>query len=133
MGCGVSRDEGGEGFVAKSQQSTEHASTVKTTPPDDPQLRRLLHEWQPDSALPPRFQEAVWRRIERADTAPVHPPWNRWESIVGQWLQPKWAMAGLLAVVLLGGLSGFTAGADRAQSVAQGRYVAAVDPFQKGH
>lgn len=105
---------------------------MNTSPPGDPQLRSLLREWRPDSALPPRFQEAVWRRLERADIAPPHPPATWWERLVGQLLQPKWATAGLLATMLLGGLSGFTSGADQAQRAAQDRYVSTVDPFQKG-
>ena len=106
---------------------------MNSTPPEDPQLRGLLREWQPDAALPPRFQESVWRRIERPDSAPVGIKWSWWERLAGQLLRPKWATAGLLTVVLLGGLSGFTTGADQAQSVAQGRYIASVDPYHKGH
>ena len=106
---------------------------MKTTPPDDPQLRDLLREWKPDAALPPRFQETVWRRIERAEVAATAPSPIWWERLTQSVLQPKWATVGLLAVVLLGGLSGFHAGADEAQRAAQNRYVAAVDPYQKGH
>ena len=106
---------------------------MKTTPPDDPQLRSLLREWKPDATPPPRFQEAVWRRIERAELAGAA-PWPTWWERLTRWvLQPKWATAGLLAVVLLGGISGFRAGNDEAQRATQNRYVAAVDPYQKGH
>ena len=106
---------------------------MNSTPPDDPQLRGLIREWKPGTALPPRFQEAVWRRIERADTARVRSLSGWWERLAEQLLRPKWATAGLLAVVLLGGISGFTAGTDQARHEAQSRYVAAVDPYQKSH
>ena len=106
---------------------------MNTTPPDDPQLRGLLREWKPDTALPPRFRESVWRRIEQAEVVATAPASTWWECLTQSLLQPKWATAGLLALVLLGGLSGFQAGADEAQRAAQNRYVAAVDPYQKGH
>ena len=34
--------------------------------PDEP-LDAVLRGWKVDSALPPRFQEQVWRRIARAE------------------------------------------------------------------
>ena len=43
----------------------------KNSDGDDAPLDALLQEWKPKPALPTRFQEQVWRRIERAETAPV--------------------------------------------------------------
>lgn len=106
---------------------------MNTTSPNDLRLRSLLREWKPDATVPPHFQESVWQRIERADTARSRPTSGWWDCLGDRLLQPKWATAGLLTVLLLGGFSGFTIGADPAQSVAQVRYVAAVDPYHKGH
>ena len=37
----------------------------------DDALRNVLKEWRTDASLPPRFQEAVWRRIEQAERTPA--------------------------------------------------------------
>ena len=105
---------------------------MKTDASEDLELRGLLREWTPDATLSPRFQDAVWRRIEHAEAASAPAALAWWEKLLQPLLQPKWATAGLLAVVLLGGLSGFRSGADPAKRAAQDRYIAAVDPFQKG-
>lgn len=101
-------------------------------PPDDPQLRAVLRAWQPDAALPPGFQAGVWRRLEREEARAAVSA-TGWERLMGWFLQPRWASACLLALAVLGGASGFHASGDQAQRIAQGRYVAAVDPFQKVH
>src|SRR5438105_15439435 len=36
-------------------------------PYPDEAFDKLLKEWRTDASLPPHFQEAVWRRIERAE------------------------------------------------------------------
>src|SRR6266516_2974036 len=53
---------------------------MKTNEPGnhDEALRKVLKEWRTDASLPPRFQEGVWRRIERAQ-APAAP--SVWATI----------------------------------------------------
>src|SRR5205823_12251475 len=36
-------------------------------PCPDEAFGKLLKEWRTDASLPPRFQETVWRKIERAE------------------------------------------------------------------
>src|SRR5258708_1680957 len=38
----------------------------------DEALSKLLKTWKPGAQLPPRFQEAVWRRIESAEPTRSH-------------------------------------------------------------
>jgi hypothetical protein len=96
--------------------------------PEDAKLRALVREGRPVSGLPPGFQNAVWRRIERKETAPQ----SRWLDALAGWLfRPRFAAASLAAVMLLGGASGALTQARIARLDAQSRYVAAVDPFQK--
>lgn len=96
----------------------------------DESLRALLLEARPTAQLPPRFQESVWRRIEKEDAAPIP-----MASPVG-WLQrwterlllPRFALASLALLLVAGGLTGFVSGADAAREQAQERYLSAVAP-----
>lgn len=96
--------------------------------PDDPSLHRLLQTARPAPALPPRFQEGVWRRIERATVpAPAVPlTWlERWLQTV---LSPRIAFVALAVVLLGGGVAGAANGASQARELARLRYVATVSP-----
>jgi hypothetical protein len=97
--------------------------------PEDLKLRERLQTARPSPALPPRFGEHVWRRIEAAD-APVgitrEPVWL--ESLVALILRPRFAFATAALLVIAGGLLGTRGGADFARKDAQARYVAAVAP-----
>ncbi len=103
---------------------------MKTEPstPDDASLRRLLQASRPAPALPPRFQEGVWRRIERA-SAPAPGVTLGW---LERWLQaalrPRLALAMLAVVLLGGGVAGAANGASQARELARLRYVASVSP-----
>ena len=100
---------------------------------DEP-LRKLLKEWRTDAPLPPRFQETVWQRIERAQ-APVPP--SVWAAIA-HWIGtvlPRPALAVSYVAVLL--TIGVTAGwAQARQETARihdelgQRYVRVLDPYQ---
>jgi hypothetical protein len=95
---------------------------------DDTALRRLLRRSRVAPALPPRFQEGVWRRIETAaanrDAVARH-----WLDAVVNWLlRPKLALAGAAALMLLGAWMGVHEGAQGARQAAQARYVASVAP-----
>lgn len=103
----------------------------------DERLRALLRSWVLDTPLPPRFQERVWQRIERADLQPDSPFWAGLLRLVEVALpRPKVAFAYVTVLLALG----LTAGALAAQAktthtdAALGlRYVQSVDPYKASH
>jgi len=92
--------------------------------PDEDRLGPLLRESRPQPALPPRFQETVWRRLEQAEVRPHTSTWL--EALAGLLLKPRFAVATLAAVLLAGTLLGSLNGQAQARLVAQERYVASV-------
>lgn len=94
--------------------------------PDDTRLREVLREARTDPPLPPRFQEAVWRRVETATSVPVPLTWL--EGLVERLLRPRVALAGMATVMLIGALAGVMSGMAGARENAQARYLAAVSP-----
>lgn len=101
--------------------------------PDDPGLRTLLQQAHPDPPLPSRFQEEVWRRVERAacERAPRPMLWMR--EWIQMWLRPAPLAAAIAAAVLFGTWMGFRHGEERLRLVERTRYVASVDPLLRGH
>ena len=103
----------------------------------DAALRKLLKEWRTDAALPPRFQEAVWRRIERAKPTPTPTAPSVW-TVIAHWIGtglPRPALAAAYVAVLLA--VGVTAGwAQARQETARvkgelgERYVRVLNPYQ---
>jgi hypothetical protein len=71
--------------------------------PDDDRLRALLRGAHPAPPPPPRFREAVWRRVESAEARPAAAPWP--VARVEHLLLPRVALAGLALALLAGGLS----------------------------
>lgn len=96
-----------------------------TTPnPGDAALGKLLREARPAPGLPPRFQENVWRRIEQNKSSPAAAGWV--EALAALVLKPRFAIASVCALVLVGGLLGTWEGSAHARQAAQDRYVASV-------
>ena len=101
--------------------------------PDAPgsDLGRLLREARPEPELPPGFQAAVWRRVERAEEAQVDSavvsPGNWWRWLVPQ---PRLMLALASIVLLVGATLGMRQGTQDAHLAAKARYVAAVSPVQ---
>ena len=97
--------------------------------PDDAELKVLLHSSRPEPELPPGFQGAVWRRIERAEKPATALPTADWLDALAAWfLRPRRAFA-MAAVVLALGLSlGFARGAGQANDLAKARYLDSVNP-----
>ena len=92
--------------------------------PDDAQLRALLRESRPAPELPPGFQNAVWRRIERAEA-----PAADWLDALASWfLRPRRAFVTAAAMLLLGLSLGIAQGASRANDLARARYLDSVSP-----
>jgi hypothetical protein len=98
---------------------------------NDEKLRAILLEARPAAPqLPPRFQQSVWRRIEKEDAAPIAKPapfgWlQRWTERL---LFPRFALASLALLLVAGGLTGFVSSADMVKQQAQERYLSAVAP-----
>ncbi len=98
-------------------------------PTPDPKLRALLRAGLPAPSLPPRFQEGVWRRLDRSERTASAPGW--FESFVAGLLRPAYASIGLAAVLVAGvglGLRDPEANNPRTE---QARYLAAVSPLHQ--
>ena len=93
-------------------------------------LRALLREARPAPPWPPRFQEAVWRRLETAAaTAALTSSALAWlELWVERLLVPRFAWVSLALLLAAGGLKGAVTSAGAAHQQAQQRYLAAVAP-----
>ena len=101
--------------------------------PEDKPLTELLHQWKVNASLPPRFEEAVWRRIERGQAPPVLSMWD----VISRWIGttlPRPAMAAAYVAVLLviGGSVGWTQAHEKTARVKEElgqRYVRVLDPY----
>ena len=96
-----------------------------------------MQEWKVTALLPPRFNEAVWRRIEQAE---VNKKLSLW-SLMTDWLaallpRPAVAVSYVTVLLALGIAAGYwqarthTARLDHELG---SRYVQSVDPYQKPH
>jgi len=94
--------------------------------PEDAKLSGLLRESRTTPSLPPRFQEAVWRRIETADAGEATSGITWLEALMNRMLRPKFAFATVAALVLMGAFLGVREGTQTARHDAQARYLAAV-------
>ncbi len=112
---------------------------TKPTNESDPVLSALLREWNLSDPLPPRFQEQVWKRIERAGPRPVSTgsPW----SLLTEWVnamlpRPALALACATGLLLVGGAAGWAQARHEAAHVGEeleALYLRVVDPYQRGH
>ncbi|MBI5388039.1 MAG: hypothetical protein HZA90_25525 [Verrucomicrobia bacterium] len=96
---------------------------------EDARLRTLLQRSRPAPPLPPRFREAVWRRIERQEPRATADSPLGWLDTLAEWLlRPRLALAGAAALLVAGAVAGVFTGLTAAKHEAQARYVAAVSP-----
>jgi hypothetical protein len=95
----------------------------------DAKLSTLLRASRVAPALPPRFQEGVWRRIEEA-AAPVKVTGGvTWlDALVPLVLRPRFALATATVLIVAGALLGVRDGNQMAHQDAQARYLAVVAP-----
>ena len=112
---------------------------MKANKPGDHEeaLRKVLKEWRVDAAIPPRFQERVWRRIEHTERAPGPIAPSGW-AVIAHWIGtmlPRPALAASYVAILLA--IGVTAGWAQAQQETRRvkselgeRYVRVLDPYQ---
>ena len=97
--------------------------------PADEKLSAWLRASRVSPALPPRFQDNVWRRIEDAE-APV-PSTSRlvWlDALAALVLRPRFALAAVTMLIVAGALLGLRDGSQIARRDAQTQYLAAVAP-----
>ena len=90
-------------------------------PKENKLLDAMLQQWQTKSPLPPRFQEHVWQRVERAETAPA--PAISLTALFANWIAtvlPRpalgWSQARQETARVTGELSA--------------RYAQTIDPYQ---
>lgn len=98
-------------------------------PTPDPELRTLLRSAHPSPGLPPRFQEGVWRRLERSER--LNPSQGWFESLIAGLFRPAYASFGLALVMIAGislGLRDTDASNPRTE---RARYLAAVSPLHQ--
>ena len=99
-------------------------------PPDDGRLQALLRESRPAPPLPPRFQESVWRRIERAQAPAETVSLAEWLDRAVAWVfRPRLALAAAAAMLLVGIAIGITQAGSLANERAKRQYIAAVSPL----
>ena len=104
-------------------------------PEGEEAFRNLLKEWRTDAALPPRFQEQVWRRIERLQPQTPGMPsfWNAFAHWISAALSRP-ALAGsyiamLLAIGISAGWSQARQETARVKDELGQRYVRVLDPY----
>lgn len=98
---------------------------------DDAGLRSALKEAHPSSSLPPRFQEGVWSRIDRAERQESARGANGLEFWLARLLRPAWISAGLAGVMLAGVWVGIRDGDSQALQEGRSRYLAVVSPMHR--
>ena len=97
-------------------------------------MERALQEWRVATPLPPRFQEQVWKRIERAEN-----PGVSLAEALRMWLatwfaQPAFAVAYVAVVLAAGLVLGFKQAQDKTAKwdrQLETRYVQSIDPYQR--
>jgi hypothetical protein len=95
----------------------------------DARLGVLLRASRPTPALPPRFQEGVWRRIEEAVAPAKVTGGITWlDALAALVLRPRLAMATAAVLMVAGALLGVRNGNQMAHRDAQARYLAVVAP-----
>ena len=97
--------------------------------PADAKLGALLRESRIAPALPPRFQEGVWRRIEDAAAPSKSIGSIVWlDALATLVLRPRLAFATVATLALMGALLGTYQGTQVARQDAQAHYLAVVAP-----
>jgi hypothetical protein len=93
---------------------------------DDAKFSALLRESRVTPALPPHFQQNVWRRIEDAESAAQPVSWL--DALAALILRPRFAYAAVAGLLLAGVFLGVQEGWHIARHDAQMNYLASVAP-----
>jgi hypothetical protein len=98
----------------------------KPIPADDPPVSALLRAARATPALPPRFEQNVWRRIEAAEAPEKSAAWL---DLLATWiLRPRFAVVAAAGLLLTGVFAGTLDGQKLARHAAQMNYLATVAP-----
>ena len=96
---------------------------------NDARLGALFRESRVSPALPPRFREGVWRRIEEAESPAPSVGSITWlDALATLVLRPRFAFAAAALLIVAGTTLGMREGTQMARQDAQARYLAAVAP-----
>jgi hypothetical protein len=101
---------------------------------DNTELEGALQEWRVTTPLPPRFQDAVWRRIERTEVSSISvaDALRAWFSTV--FARPAFAIAYVSLLIVMGLALGFVQANHKAalwDRQLETRYVQSIDPYQR--
>ncbi len=94
--------------------------------PDDENFSAIFREARVSPPLPPRFEENVWRRIEKSDVPKASGNWL--DAIVGLILRPRFAFAAAVVLMFSGIILGAHEGTQTARQNEQASYVSYVAP-----
>lgn len=101
--------------------------------PNGPELSSLLRKWPVSAKVPPRFEEEVWRRIEKTKATATPPFWRAFARWIGSYASRPSFAGGLTALVLISGLAaGLWQGEKatrRAHEALSARYLQSIDPY----
>ncbi len=97
-------------------------------PSEDEKLQTLLRGARPSPTLPPRFEENVWRRIERGNPQTARGDTGWIMALAGWLLRPKFAVAAAAIIVVTGVGLGWSSAQQQIHDQAQARYLAAIAP-----
>lgn len=96
-------------------------------------LGPVLQYWKVNAALPPRFHDEVWRRIQLTEARRVAGWRGLLDVVEGAFGRPALAIS-YVAILVLAGLSiGFTQARQASERIDRAlgvRYVRSVDPYQ---
>lgn len=105
-------------------------------PNNDERLRTMLRQWVVEAPLPPRFQEQVWKRIERGE---VRTQLGFWANLVRLFEtalpRPRIAVSYVATLLVLGVAAGSVAAQIKSghlNTALSERYVQMVDPYHPG-
>jgi hypothetical protein len=103
----------------------------------DEALRQVLQQWKVDAQLPPRFQEQVWRRIERSEPQAQAPAWMfLFYRLTAALARPSLAASYVTLLLLAGLLAGYWQARitkTHNDEALGSRYVQMVDPYRGLH
>jgi hypothetical protein len=105
---------------------TKTVKAMNTYDSKDAKVSALLRDTRTAPGLPPRFQEGVWRRIEAGETAETS--FSRLDAFINRLLRPRFAVAAMAVVIVLGSLVGTHEGKQDVRQTAQARYLASEAP-----
>jgi hypothetical protein len=95
----------------------------------DAKFSAMLRASRTAPALPPRFQEGVWRRIEEAAVPGKSTGGINWlDALAALVLRPRFALATATVLMVAGALLGVREGNQMVKQDAQARYLAVVAP-----